>query len=98
MARERVRLYPGDAREVVANLPGASLGRVFILFPDPWPKTRHHKRRFLQFAMLDELARVLKAGAELRFATDDKSYLPYALERLLAHPGFEWLAVGPKFA
>src|SRR6185437_55268 len=62
--------------------------------PDPWPKARHHKRRFLQMAMLDELARVLKPGAELRFATDDKSYLPYALERLLAHPQFEWLARG----
>ena len=53
-----------------------SLGRFFLLFPDPWPKTRHHKRRFLQMEMLDELARVLKPGAELRFATDDKSYLP----------------------
>jgi tRNA (guanine-N7-)-methyltransferase len=50
----------------------------------------------MQMAMLDELARVLKPGAELRFATDDKSYLPYALERLLAHPGFEWLAAGPQ--
>ena len=54
----------------------ASLGRFFLLFPDPWPKTRHHKRRFLQMEMLDDLARVLKPGAELRFATDDKSYLP----------------------
>ena len=64
--------------------------RFFLLFPDPWPKTRHHKRRFLQMEMLDQLARVLKPGAELRFATDDKSYLPYALERLMAHPAFDW--------
>jgi tRNA (guanine-N7-)-methyltransferase len=91
-----VRIYEGDGREVIAALPDGSLGRFFLLFPDPWPKTRHHKRRFLQMAMLDELARVLRPGGELRFATDDKSYLPYALERLLAHPRFEWLAAGPK--
>ncbi len=91
-----VRIYEGDGRDIIAALPDASLGRFFLLFPDPWPKTRHHKRRFLQIAMLDELARVLKPGAELRFATDDKSYLPYALERLLFHPEFEWLAQGPQ--
>jgi tRNA (guanine-N7-)-methyltransferase len=91
-----VRIYEGDGRDIIAALPDASLGRFFLLFPDPWPKTRHHKRRFLQMAMLDELARVLVPGAELRFATDDKSYLPYALERLLAHPMFEWLATGPS--
>jgi tRNA (guanine-N7-)-methyltransferase len=90
-----VRLYEGDGREIIENLPDASLGRFFLLFPDPWPKTRHHKRRFLQMEMLDQLARVLKPGAELRFASDDKSYLPYALERLMAHPAFHWLATGP---
>jgi tRNA (guanine-N7-)-methyltransferase len=90
-----VRLYEGDGREIIEALPDASLGRFFLLFPDPWPKTRHHKRRFLQMEMLDQLARVLKPGAELRFATDDKSYLPYALERLMAHPAFAWTATGP---
>ncbi len=90
-----IRLYEGDARDIIEALPDASLGRFFILFPDPWPKTRHHKRRFIQMDMLDQLARVLKPGAELRFATDDKSYLPYALERLMAHPTFEWTANGP---
>ena len=87
-----VRIYEGDGRDIIETLPDASLGRFFLLFPDPWPKTRHHKRRFLQMEMLDQLARVLKPGAELRFATDDKSYLPYALERLMAHPAFTWLA------
>ena len=91
-----VRIYEGDGREILEALPDKSLARFFLLFPDPWPKTRHHKRRFLQMEMLDQLARVLKPGAELRFATDDKSYLPYALERLMAHPGFDWLAQGPK--
>ena len=90
-----VRLYEGDGRDIIEALPDAALGRFFLLFPDPWPKTRHHKRRFLQTDMLDQLARVLKPGAELRFATDDKSYLPYALERLMAHPAFRWLAEGP---
>jgi tRNA (guanine-N7-)-methyltransferase len=90
-----VRVYEGDGRDIIEKLPDGSLSRFFLLFPDPWPKTRHHKRRFLQMEMLDQLARVLKPGAELRFATDDKSYLPYALERLIAHPAFDWLAQGP---
>jgi len=91
-----IRLYEGDGRAIIEALPDASLGRFFLLFPDPWPKTRHHKRRFLQMEMLDQLARVLKPGAELRFATDDKSYLPFALERLMAHPAFCWTATGPQ--
>jgi tRNA (guanine-N7-)-methyltransferase len=90
-----VRLFEGDGRDIIEALPDGSLSRFFLLFPDPWPKSRHHKRRFLQMEMLDSLARVLKPGAELRFATDDKSYLPYALERLMAHPAFDWLAQGP---
>ena len=95
-ALDNVRIWPEDARRLLAHLPDASLARIFLLFPDPWPKTRHHKRRFLQMEMLDQLARVLKPGAELRFATDDKSYLPYALERLMAHPAFDWMAGGPS--
>lgn len=91
-----VRLFEGDGRDIIEALPDASLSRFFLLFPDPWPKTRHHKRRFLQMEMLDQLARVLKPGGELRFATDDKSYLPWALERLMAHPAFAWTAQGPS--
>lgn len=87
-----IRIHEGDARDVVQALPDGSIARVFVLFPDPWPKTRHHKRRFIQTAMLDALARVMKPGAELRFATDDKSYLPWALERLCAHPALRWTA------
>jgi tRNA (guanine-N7-)-methyltransferase len=88
----RIRIHEGDAREIIAALPGSSLGRVFILFPDPWPKTRHHKRRFVQMELLDQLARVLRVGAELRFASDDAGYLAWALERLTAHPRFAWSA------
>ncbi len=68
------------------------LGRVFILFPDPWPKTRHHKRRFMQMDMLDHLARVMKPGAEFRFASDDAPYFEWTLERICAHPDFAWTA------
>ncbi|MDE2132998.1 MAG: tRNA (guanosine(46)-N7)-methyltransferase TrmB [Alphaproteobacteria bacterium] len=87
-----IRIHEGDARDIVDALPGASLGRVFILFPDPWPKTRHHKRRFVQMEMLDALARVMKPGAELRIASDDAGYVAWTLERLMAHPGFAWTA------
>lgn len=87
-----IRLYTEDARDIIAALPDASLARVFILFPDPWPKTRHHKRRFIQMEMLDRLARVMRAGAELRFATDDAGYLDWTLERLCAHCAFAWTA------
>jgi tRNA (guanine-N7-)-methyltransferase len=90
-----VRLYEDDARDIIEALPERSLGRVFILFPDPWPKTRHHKRRFLQLETLDALARVLRDGAELRFASDDAGYVGYALERLMVHPAFRWTAIGP---
>jgi tRNA (guanine-N7-)-methyltransferase len=86
----RIRIHEGDARDILEALPDASLGRVFILFPDPWPKTRHHKRRFMQMEMLDRLARVMRAGAEFRFATDDAGYLAWVLERLTAHPAFLW--------
>jgi tRNA (guanine-N7-)-methyltransferase len=87
-----IRVYEDDARDIVAALPDASIGRFFVLFPDPWPKTRHHKRRFIQTETLDAIARILRPGAELRFATDDAGYLAFALERLVAHPAFFWSA------
>ncbi len=89
-----IRIHMGDARDVIEALPDASLGRVVILFPDPWPKTRHHKRRFIQMESLGALARVMKPGAELRFASDDPGYVAWALERLCAHPAFAWTARG----
>jgi tRNA (guanine-N7-)-methyltransferase len=87
-----LRIYEGDARDVIEALPDASLGRVFLLFADPWPKKRHHKRRFIQMEMLDQLARVVKPGAEFRFASDDPGYVEWLLERILLHSGFEWMA------
>ena len=91
-----VRLFNDDARLLMAALPERSLSRVFILFPDPWPKTRHHKRRFVQRDTLDVLAPLMKAGAELRLATDDPSYLPWMIEHACRHPAFEWLAERPS--
>ncbi len=87
-----VRLHVGDARDLTAALPDASLSRVFILFPDPWPKARHHKRRLVQPAFAAELARVLKPGGRLRFATDWADYADRALETLRGEPGVRWTA------
>ncbi len=87
-----VRIKDGDARELVGHLPDACLDRVFILFPDPWPKARHHKRRIVQPEMLVDLARVLKADGKLRFATDVAGYADWALERILASGLFRWPA------
>jgi tRNA (guanine-N7-)-methyltransferase len=87
-----IRVHPEDARALLAALPEASLGRVFILFPDPWPKQRHHKRRLVGGETLDQLARVMEDRAELRLATDDEDYLCWMLERVPLHPEFAWLA------
>ncbi|HEX2116442.1 MAG TPA: tRNA (guanosine(46)-N7)-methyltransferase TrmB [Alphaproteobacteria bacterium] len=87
-----VRIWPSDARALIARFPDASIARAFILFPDPWPKSRHHKRRLIAPLFLDALARVLTPGAELRVATDDADYLAWSLERLTAHNKFRWCA------
>ncbi len=89
---DNIRLWPDDARVLLGALPEACIERVFILFPDPWPKSRHHKRRLIQTALLAALARVMKPGAELRLATDHADYLTWMLERLLASPDFAWTA------
>jgi tRNA (guanine-N7-)-methyltransferase len=91
-----VRLFIDDARLLIDTLAEASLERVFILFPDPWPKQRHHKRRILSKATLDALAHAMCDGGELRLATDDMDYLAWMLERTTAHAAFEWLARGPR--
>jgi tRNA (guanine-N7-)-methyltransferase len=87
-----VRLHAGDARDVLAALPDASLTRVFILFPDPWPKARHHKRRLIQPDLVRELARVMAPGARLRFATDWADYADHTLAVFAAAPDFAWTA------
>lgn len=87
-----VRLQDGDVRDLIAHLPDASLTRIFILFPDPWPKARHNKRRLVNAELLADLARVLKPGGRLRFATDWADYADWTLERVLRNPAFRWPA------
>jgi tRNA (guanine-N7-)-methyltransferase len=87
-----IRLFPEDARPLLAALPANAIARAFILFPDPWPKVRHHKRRLVTAATLDQLARIMAPGAELRLATDDPDYLAWMLETATAHPAFQWTA------
>ena len=87
-----VRIFADDARLLLDRLKPGSIGRVFILFPDPWPKRRHHKRRLVARATLDRLAAIMQPGAELRLATDDPGYLVWMLEHVTAHPAFTWLA------
>jgi tRNA (guanine-N7-)-methyltransferase len=93
---QNVRVWADDARLLLEKLPDACLDRAFILFPDPWPKTRHHKRRLIQKPLLDALARVLQPGAELRLATDHAAYAEWMLERLTAHESFIWTATSKK--
>jgi tRNA (guanine-N7-)-methyltransferase len=87
-----VRILDGDARELMANLPDGCLDRIFVLFPDPWPKTRHHKRRVIQADSVAELARLLRPGGRLRFASDVAHYVDWALALFLANPAFRWTA------
>ena len=91
-----VRIHPDDARPLLKALPDRSIGRTFLLFPDPWPKARHARRRFVSPENTAELARILKPGAELRIASDDPGYVAWALEHLTRSPDFEWLARGPS--
>lgn len=87
-----VRVVPDDARDILVRLPDASLSFVFVLFPDPWPKLRHHKRRFIQTRTLDQIHRLLKPGGELRIATDHTDYGQWALMHLMRDNRFEWAA------
>jgi tRNA (guanine-N7-)-methyltransferase len=89
---ENIRLRAGDAAALLAALPDAALSRVFILYPDPWPKRRHNKRRLISSGLVHELARVMRPGAQLRFATDIDDYAGWTLRRLLDCPGFIWRA------
>jgi tRNA (guanine-N7-)-methyltransferase len=87
-----VRLHFGDASELLDWLPARSLERVDLLYPDPWPKRRHWKRRFIQDDTLNRLSRILKIGGELRFATDIADYAAYSLARVMRSPSFIWTA------
>jgi tRNA (guanine-N7-)-methyltransferase len=91
-AIDNIRLYAGDAVELVMWLPAASLTQVDLLYPDPWPKRRHWKRRFVQDRTIAMLAHVLRPGGLFRFATDIPDYAAWTLERLIRSPDFLWTA------
>ncbi len=89
---ENIRLHNGDAGEIIDRLPSASISRIFLLYPDPWPKRRQRKRRFVSDDMLTRLARVMRPGGEFRFATDWPDYAAWSLQRVLQSPMFAWTA------
>ena len=86
------RIYPGDVRDLLDVLPSESLQRAYVLYPDPWPKKRHHRRRFVSSEYLEPLARVLADDALLRMATDVPDYARQAVEQVNSDLGFEWMA------
>ena len=87
-----IRLHHGDASELIAWLPRGAFARVDLLYPDPWPKRRHWKRRFVQDESVAAIARLLRPGGEFRFATDIADYAAWTLVRLLRSPEFSWTA------
>jgi len=90
-----IRLHADDARDVIRWLPGKSISRAFILFPDPWPKKRHHKRRLVQPGLLRSLGRIMPPGSELRMASDIGDYAGQMLDAARRSGTFEWLARRP---
>jgi tRNA (guanine-N7-)-methyltransferase len=85
-----VRLLQGDGRIVLDGLPDQALARLFVLFPDPWPKARHNKRRLITEEFLEDAYRVLKPGGVFRFASDIIDYVDWTLTRVKNHGGFSW--------
>lgn len=94
-ALANVRLHDDDARDVLRWLPVASISRAFVLFPDPWPKARHRKRRLVNTSLLNALARVMCEGGELRIGTDIGDYARWMMIALQEVDVFEWTAKGP---
>ncbi|PWJ14454.1 tRNA (guanine(46)-N(7))-methyltransferase TrmB [Jannaschia seohaensis] len=92
---ENVRIHPGDARDLFDVLPAESIAKAFLLYPDPWPKARHHRRRFVTPEHLGPLHRCLAPGAEFRVATDIEDYVRQTLEEV-PPAGFELLSDSPE--
>lgn len=92
---DNIRIHPGDVRDLFDVLPDNSIACAFLLYPDPWPKTRHHRRRFVTPEHLEPLARVMRSGSVLRVATDIPDYVRQTLIEVPRH-GFDWLAGRPS--
>lgn len=90
-----VRVYNNDVRALLPHFPASSLNRISLLFPDPWPKNRHAKRRFVGPAMLGEVSRLLADGGEFRVATDHPIYARWTLQHVPEHPDFAWRVTDP---
>ena len=90
-----IKLHMGDARNLMDVLPDESVCKAFLLYPDPWPKIRHHRRRFVTPEHLIPLSKCLKLGAEFRVATDIEDYVRQTLQEV-PKAGFDWLAEGPE--
>ena len=98
IARDRlrnIRIWDAEATELLADLPSGSIAGVCLLYPDPWPKRRHRKRRFVSDENLEALARAMTPGAQLRFATDIDDYAGWALARVMRSGAFRWTAERP---
>ena len=89
---DNIRLHGGDAGDIVDALPPACLARIYLFYPDPWPKRRQRKRRFVSDDLLARLARAMRPGAELRFSSDIDDYTGWTLARLARSPDFRWRA------
>jgi tRNA (guanine-N7-)-methyltransferase len=89
---KNIRLYAGDAAELVAWAPRQSMARIDLIHPDPWPKRRHWKRRFVQDATVAAMARIIKPQGEFRFVSDIDDYCAWTLAHLLRSPDFFWTA------
>lgn len=89
---DNIRLHDDDATQLLDWLPDAGIDEIDLLYPDPWPKKKHFKRRFVNPANLDRFARVMKPGATLRFASDIDSYVNWTLQHVDRHPDFAWKA------
>jgi len=92
---QNISLFTEDARLLIDDLPDKSVDRVFILFPDPWPKRRHYKRRIINQETLDKLHRILKDDGRLNLATDHPEYARWMLAHIIHHDKFHWLANKP---
>ena len=93
---DNVRIHMGDALEVLERFPDASLSRVYLLHPDPWPKARHAKRRMMNHGPMDLIARKLKPGSEFRLGTDDPTYCRWSMMVMDQRRDFQWQATSAQ--
>ncbi len=91
-----VRVLMDDARNLLELIPDAGISKIFLLFPDPWPKARHHRRRFINVENIEVMAKILKPGGLIFLATDVKDYVRHSLEHMVNSEHFSWLAEKPS--